>query len=381
MAGNEQHHILHETMGEPGTPELDNRYRTILDTTIADTLSQALRLIAAEPSLALAGIRVLSYQKKAAALREKNLGEDLLVPAAIFLSITSRCTLSCRGCYHHAGHARPEGEMDAATLDRIVSEAAGLGVSVIVISGGEPFMRRDEIFALAAKFPEILFPVFSNGLAIDEGLACECAKQKNIVPVISVEGFREETDKRRGTGVYDRVMDACARLHDYHVFFGCSVTVTSHNLDVVVSDRFVREMTRTGARAFVYVEYVPVEPGTDNLVLSPARQKDLHAAIARLNTRHPALFFGFPGDEAMYGGCLAAGRGFVHINPTGDLEACPAAPFSDTNLTRVPLSEALKSPLLRELRSYHGLLTESAGGCALWKNREWVKDTLMKGTD
>jgi hypothetical protein len=40
--------------------------------------------------------------------------------------------------------------------------------------------------------------------------------------------------------------------HDCHVFFGCSVTVTSHNLDVVVSDRFVREMTGTGARTFVY---------------------------------------------------------------------------------------------------------------------------------
>jgi MoaA/NifB/PqqE/SkfB family radical SAM enzyme len=271
--------------------------------------------------------------------------------------------------------------MDAATLDRIVSEAAGLGISVIVISGGEPLIRKDEILALAKKFPEILFPVFTNGFAIDDGFARGCAERNNVVPIISVEGFREETDRRRGTGVYDRVMNACGRLRENRVFFGCAVTVTSQNLGVAVSGRFVKEMTGTGTRTVVYVEYVPVEAGTDYLVLSPTQQKDLHAAINRLNTDHPALFFGFPGDEAMYGGCLAAGRGFVHINPSGSLEACPAAPFSDTNLTRVPLREALKSPLLQELRSHHGILTESAGGCALWKNREWIKGTLLKQSD
>jgi MoaA/NifB/PqqE/SkfB family radical SAM enzyme len=83
---------------------------------------------------------------------------------------------------------------------------------MIVISGGEPFMRRDEIFALAAKFPEILFPVFQTVLRSMRGVPVNAQNIKNIVPVISVEGFREETDKRRGYGVYDRVLDACARL-------------------------------------------------------------------------------------------------------------------------------------------------------------------------
>jgi len=122
---------------------------------------------------------------------------------------------------------------------------------------------------------------------------------------------------------------------------------------------------------------VPMEPGTENLVLTPAQKKMLNAVLSDFNQKFPALFIGFPGDEDAYGGCLAAGRGFVHVSPSGDLEPCPAAPYSDANLSAVPLKEALRSRLLSQIRDEHGLLTETSGGCALRANRAWVQ-TLMK---
>ena len=73
-------------------------------------------------------------------------------------------------------------------------------------------------------------------------------------------------------------------------------------------------------------------PGTEDLVLTHEQKKTLQAVLADFNRKFPALFIGFPGDEDTYGGCLAAGRGFVHVSPSGDLEPCPAAPFSDANL-------------------------------------------------
>ncbi|MDD1702548.1 MAG: radical SAM protein [Methanoregula sp.] len=355
------------------SPGPDIHYRSVLDASISDALARAIRMIAADPSLAFCGMRILSHQKKAAALRKKYERDGILVPAAMLVSVTSRCNLSCHGCYQKAGHATIPREMDTITLNSLVYEAAELGISIVVVSGGEPLLRKTEILALAHEFPQILFPVFTNGLAIDDALSREFAARRNIVPVVSFEGFRDETDTRRGPGVYDRLRAACAHLKTNGIFFGCSVTVTRVNSGLVTSDRFVREMIEAGARVFVFVEYVPVEPGTDDLVLDFSRQKDLHAAIDALDKKYPALFFGFPGEEAQYGGCLAAGRGFVHVNPAGDLEACPAAPFSDTNIARVPLREALKSPLLAEIRLHHGLLTETTGGCALWKNREWVQ--------
>ena len=104
----------------------------------------------------------------------------------MIVSITTRCNLACAGCYmkHQRVHNAPE--MSPDLLRSIVAEAADLGVSIIVIAGGEPLIRKDEILSLARSFPRILFPLFTNGLMIDADIAQEIAAHKNIVPLIKL---------------------------------------------------------------------------------------------------------------------------------------------------------------------------------------------------
>ena len=102
-------------------------------------------------------------------------------------------------------------------------------------------------------------------------------------------------------------------------------------------------------------------------------------SVENFRSNYPALFVAFPGDEEQFGGCLAAGRGFVHVNAAGDVEPCPFAPYSDVNLRRTSLREALASPLLGEIGRNHDKLVETRGGCALWANREWVQSLLADG--
>jgi MoaA/NifB/PqqE/SkfB family radical SAM enzyme len=357
-------------------PRTDTRYRQLFDTTIAETLQQALRIIRSDPHLLVAGTTLLWHQKQAALTRGNHEKEGLLVPPVLIASITSRCNLACAGCYMKKGRAQPEPDMSAGVLKLVVSQAAELGVSVIVIAGGEPLMRKQEILDIARSFPQVLFPVFTNGLLIDEETAAVLSGLRNIVPVISFEGFREDTDQRRGTGVYDRLLATCSLLKGRGVFFGCSVTTTRKNFDNVTGEAFIRRMTGAGARVFTFVEYVPMAPGTENLVLTYAQKKTLQAVLSDFNRKFPALFIGFPGDEDTYGGCLAAGRGFVHVSPSGNLEPCPAAPYSDANLATVLLKEALQSRLLARLREVPEVLTESSGGCALRANRAWVQEII-----
>ncbi|NMB78219.1 MAG: radical SAM protein [Methanomicrobiales archaeon] len=354
------------------------RYRETFNTTISETISHAIRIIASDPSLLIPGSVILHNQKKAAAIRTLHEKEGLMVPPIMIISVTSRCNLACAGCYMHGrGHGQKT-EMSPEVLASVVGQAAGLGVSIIVIAGGEPLVRKDEILALAQAHPKILFPVFSNGLLIDDELAGRIARQKNIVPVISFEGFREETDTRRGSGVYDQLLATCARLKDRDVFFGCSVTTARTNFDRVTGEPFIRQVREAGARVFTFVEYVPMEPGTKDLVLTPEQKKVLQIVLADFNRKFPALFLGFPGDEEAYGGCLAAGRGFVHVSPSGDLEPCPAAPVSDASLASLPLEEALRSRLLARLREEPAILTESEGGCALRANKAWVAELAAR---
>jgi MoaA/NifB/PqqE/SkfB family radical SAM enzyme len=99
---------------------------------------------------------------------------------------------------------------------------------------------------------------------------------------------------------------------------------------------------------------------------------------ARLRRKFNALFVAFPGDEDEFGGCLAAGRGFIHVSPSGSLEPCPFAPYSDRNILDMSLKRALRSPLLEKIRQNHDKLQETAGGCALWTEREWVSSLLSE---
>lgn len=121
-----------------------------------------------------------------------------------------------------------------------------------------------------------------------------------------------------------------------------------------------------------------MQDGTEPLVLSAGQRAALMQAVARLRERLPGIFIAFPGDEEEMGGCLAAGRGFIHISARGDVEPCPFAPYSDASLLRMTIREALASPLLRAIRENSDGLHDVSGGCALWNHREWVKRILAR---
>jgi MoaA/NifB/PqqE/SkfB family radical SAM enzyme len=103
--------------------------------------------------------------------------------------------------------------------------------------------------------------------------------------------------------------------------------------------------------------------------------------MSGLRAEFPALFVASSASEEAYGGCMAAGRGFVHVSAEGDLEPCPFAPFSDSSVRDLPLGAALRSPFLRKIRESAVRLSESAGGCALWRKRGWLEGLLQEQAD
>ena len=261
-----------------------------------------------------------------------------------------------------------EAELSDDRFMEIFSEALGLGVGIILLAGGEPLLRR-KLVEGASKFKGILFPLFTNGTLIDEAFM-ETIAQGSIVPIFSIEGEERETDGRRGQGIHAGAFRWMEEMRKRRMMFGASVTLTSENSGTVLNQVFLERLGSTGISVLFIIEYVPVSPGTDSLVVS-ARQR----ALLRDIEQHADLPFpivALPGDEEAYGGCLAAGRGFVHLSPEGRIEACPFAPFSDRDVAVTSLEQALKSPLLAEIREHHGELTETKGGCALWNRGGWI---------
>jgi MoaA/NifB/PqqE/SkfB family radical SAM enzyme len=346
---------------------------------------RSVRVSLTRPGQAVQFARTLRWQSRAARVRSAWLRRGVTVPPIIIFSITRQCNLNCVGCYAFAlpreGESVLSGstgreELGAGKLESIVAEAVDIGVSFFVIAGGEPLMRS-EMLDIAGRFPRVMFLVFTNGLLLDEAMADRLARLRNVVCLLSLEGNAAETDRRRGVGTYERLMDAMSMLKSRHLFFGCSVTLTRDNLSTVLSDDFIRGLTRAGCRLFLLPEYTPVDETTDDWALSQPQRELVASRLPTLRRSHrTAVFVAVPWDEELVGGCLSAGRGFVHINAVGDVEPCPFAPYSDVNLKEATLVDALSSPFLASLRAMPGVSYEAGGGCALWKNRAQVEQAL-----
>ena len=88
-----------------------------------------------------------------------------------------------------------------------------------------------------------------------------------------------------------------------------------------------------GCKAVIFVEYVPVTAESNELAPSDTEREFLMNEIQRLREERPEMvYIAFPGDEKSSGGCVAAGRGFFHINSHGGAEPCPFSPYSDVNI-------------------------------------------------
>ena len=312
--------------------------------------------------------------------------EGLSVPPFLIASISTTCNLHCKGCYARSnGIAEDNAAQQKATLAPqqwrdIFTEASSLGVNFTLLAGGEPMMRRD-IIEEVATVKEMIFPVFTNGTLIGPTYIDLIKRHLNIIPVISIEGTAMGTDQRRGRGVFERAMLSMDMLKQEDLIFGASITVTTENMALVTSPEFIDTLREKRCRLLFYVEYVPTEKGTEHLALDDEQVRQLEDIIlTRRNAYRDIIFFSFPGDEKVTGGCIASGRGFFHIGPDGSAEPCPFSPFSDSNVLEMGVRGALQSPLFRTLRDASVLTWSHTGGCTLFEHRDEV-EALMKAHD
>ena len=340
-------------------------------------VGDALKATLKDPRESVFLMRFANASRKASDRRAAYGKEGLHVPPFLIASITSRCNLHCAGCYSRQNNATEDCEahdqLTAEEWGRIFGEADDLGFSFILLAGGEPMIRRD-VIEKAGEYPDIMFPIFTNGVYINKRYFELMDKCRNLIPVMSIEGGRESTDARRGEGIYDRVIANMDAFKERKLLYGCSVTVTTENIRDVVSEGFISSLSSRGCKAVIFVEYVPVTEESRELAIGDDDRAFFEGELARLRDEHQEMVFvAFPGDEKSSGGCIAAGRGFFHINSHGGAEPCPFSPFSDTNVRDTSLRDAIGSGLFRTLVDGGLLNDDHKGGCVLFEKRELVE--------
>lgn len=325
-----------------------------------------------------------SGYKKTLKLKEKY---QCNVPWIILMDPTSACNLKCTGCWAaEYGHKM---NLTYDEMDSIITQGKKLGIYFYMYTGGEPMVRKKDLLRICEKHQDCAFHAFTNGTLIDEELCKEMARVGNISLSLSLEGFEEVNDGRRGEGVYEKVMKAMDLMKKYGLIFGTSICYTSKNIDTVTSDKFLDMIIEKGCRFTWFFHYMPV--GNDasvELLPSKEQREYMYRRVREIRAKEggkPIFAMDFQNDGEFVGGCIAGGKFYCHINANGDVEPCVFIHYSDANIREKSLLECLRQPLFMAYREGQPFNENHLRPCPMLENPEYlqkmVKETGAKSTD
>ncbi len=286
-------------------------------------------------------------------------------PQFLVLSPGKGCNLHCTGCYASADSAIAE-KLDFETSRRIVREAHDIfGSRFMTISGGEPFLYKSNgktLLDLFEEFNDMFFLVYTNGTLLTKELTDRLGELGNVTPAISVEGWEEQTDQRRGKGVYHRIMKAMENLRNAGVPFGISLTATSQNVEILLDDNFYDYFFKELGVSYMWqFQLMPIGRGKDvvDLMVTPEQRVKLYKQWVHLLEEKHYPIADFWNSSSLSSGCIAYGRwnGYFYIDWNGNIMPCVFVPYHVDNIKDLyaqgkTLEDALQSKMFKNGRKW-----------------------------
>lgn len=294
---------------------------------------------------------------------EKKYGE--YPPKFLVLSPEKACNLECVGCYASCTPGKGT-HLDFELTRRIVKEAHDIfGSRFITISGGEPLMYHSQgktILDIFEEFHDIFFLMYTNGTLINKRIAEKLAAMGNAVPLVSIEGYEQETDERRGKGVYKKILKALANLREVGVPFGISVTATTKNYKTLLTDSFYKfYFEEIGATHMWQFQLMPIGKAKDamELMISPKQRIELYKKWEYVTRKLRYPLADFWNSSSLCTGCLAYARwnGYFYIDFEGKVSPCVFVPYyvdkiQDIYANGGNLADAIQSRFFRNGRNW-----------------------------
>ena len=151
----------------------------------------------------------------------------------VIWNLIRRCNLNCIHCYSLSTDVDFPGELSTAEVFKVMDDLKAARVPVLILSGGEPLLRRD-IFEISARAKAIGFYVglSSNGALIDEAMADRIAAVGYDYVGVSLDGIGAVHDRfRRVPGAYAASLAGIRRCRALGIKVGLRFTVTERNVE------------------------------------------------------------------------------------------------------------------------------------------------------
>jgi MoaA/NifB/PqqE/SkfB family radical SAM enzyme len=203
--------------------------------------------------------------------------------------------------------------------------------------------------------------MYTNGTMVTREIAERMGRMGNLTPSVSVEGFEEETDWRRGKGVHKKILRAFEYFRETGVMYGISITATKNNAELVFSDEFINYYFKEQRAYYGWIfQYMPIGRAY-SIELMPTPEQRLHM-MKRMNhfIEKDNLFIAdFWNSGPLCNGCVSAGRkgGYIYINWDGNAMPCVFNPYSTDNVLDVfgsggTIDDVIDSPFMKKIRNW-----------------------------
>jgi MoaA/NifB/PqqE/SkfB family radical SAM enzyme len=285
-------------------------------------------------------------------------------PSFLTISPTQKCNLHCQGCYAMSS-SKDQASLSFEIFRRILDDKRKeWGSHLTIISGGEPLLYQNEgksLLDIAREFDDCYFLMYTNGTLIDDEMAARIAELGNLSPAISVEGWEQETDERRGMGVFRKIEKAMDHLRQHGVIFGISITATRQNAETILSDKILNHFFDEKGAVYSWVfHYMPIGRSTRlDLMVTPEQRKWMLEREFELIFNRKMFLIDFWNGGPLSAGCISAGRtgGYFYIDWNGNISPCVFFPYFIDNIYDVyktgrSLSSLLSAPLFESIRSW-----------------------------
>ncbi len=262
--------------------------------------------------------------------------------------LTERCNRACKHCYQNGNPAKELPLGDLQTIVGLMEEAVTKWgkKGTISLTGGEPFIRRDDLHAIMDQIDRsdnlIYYDILTNGSLITESEANTLKTHKKLRRIqVSLEGATAESnDAIRGPGSFDSTITAMRQLRNVGIDVSVMTTISRANKDEIPG--LVALLGSEGVTTFALERLIPEGSGAglSDLVLTPLELREIYKAVHQIAVNQPPirlllyrpLFALLAPEDPTVGALCSAGNNALTIMPDGTLFPCRRLPIAIGNV-------------------------------------------------
>lgn len=236
-----------------------------------------------------------------------------------YIHLTSHCNLKCKGCYSLEKERNTKIDLSFEQICIILKNLKKSGIKTLVLSGGEPFLRKDikKILYFAKNTLKIENIIAITNGTIDLNIYKSCSGLIDVL-ALSIDGYHENISFIRDKKLMPKILNIADKLRNY---FNIQFISTLHRKNIKFIDKYIDLSNKLQIPLNFSLFTVPINNvESKDFIL----QKEDFKYLASLIEKNRNICIE---DSPLSGnlGCrnsCGAGKNLVSISANGDIYPC-----------------------------------------------------------